>query len=390
VIAVLVSPRQRGLDLLSALGDDVERCVVITGGPVPVGAERAAALVTVSDYRTEKIVRATIEFPVERVVSFAEADVLAAAELRDRLDLPGQHGDSARAYRDKVMMRQHALEAGLPTPDFATVETAQDVHQFARLHGLPLVLKPRSSSGTVGVRILRSLADLSDKLPNHIVEAFVPGEVVHVDGLVVGGEPVFALPAAYTELGCLAHWSDLGSGSYLLPPDYPWFQQLVDELWHVVDAFPSAPDLLLHAEFFVVPGERPVLCEIASRMPGHPIPPMLDRALGLDLRETWLRIGSGLPVDLDAIRSAAARATPVANFGLPPLAGTLVSLPNQPRVDWLHDFTVLAEPGFHADYDTRKSGDFVLTWTVTAPDEAVLRKRLEESAGLLERQVVWR
>lgn len=390
MILVLASPRQRGLDL-----SGVDGCVVITGGPVPDGAE---AVVRVADYRTETLVAAGLDlarqYRFQRVVSFAEADVLAAAELRETLDLPGQRPPSALAYRDKSLMRKHTLAAGLPGPDYRTVETAAEVRDFVAAQGLPAVLKPRSSSGSVGVRILRSAADLAelpDQLADHVVEQFVPGEVVHVDGLLVGGKPVFALPAAYTDLACLAHWEDSGSGSLVLTADHPWHDPLAEELWRVVEALPAAEDLVLHAEFFVAEGQRPVLCEIASRLPGHPIPPMVNRALGLDLRDTWLRIAAGQPVDVAAIALAAAEAGPVANFGLPPRLGRITSVPTE-APSWVHDLEVLARPGEVWDrvrYEARKSGDFVVTWTVTADSEAELRQRIQESADLMEEKVGW-
>jgi len=390
VILVLVSPRQRGLDL-----SGVDGCVVITGGPVPVGAE---AVVKIAGYRTETLVETGLDlarqYRFRRVVSFAEADVIAAAQLREALDLPGQRPASALAYRDKALMREHTLDAGLPGPAYRTVETASEVLDFVAEQGLPAVLKPRSSSGSVGVRILRSAADLAelpDQLADHVVERFVPGEVVHVDGLLVGGRPVFALPASYTGLACLAHWEDSGSGSLLLTAEHPWHGPLTEELWRVVDALPAAEDLLLHAEFFVAEGERPVLCEIASRLPGHPIPPMINRALGLDLRDTWLRIAAGQPVDVTAISLAAAKAGPVANFGLPPRLGRLTAVPTGVP-PWAHDLEVLAQPGEVWDrerYEARKSGDFVVTWTVTADSEAALRQRIQESADLMEDLVGW-
>ncbi|AHH97808.1 ATP-grasp domain-containing protein [Kutzneria viridogrisea] len=391
MILVLVSPRQRGLDL-----SEVEGCVVLTGGQVPDGAD---TVVTVADYRTETLVEAGLElakqYEIERVVSFAEADVLAAAELRERLGLPGQRPDSAIAYRDKALMRGHTKAAGLPGPAHQTVESIEGVQEFVAQYGFPAVLKPRSASGSVGVHILRSAADLAEiegDLTDHVVEQFVPGEVVHVDGLLVGGRPVFALPAAYTDLACLAHWADSGSGSLLLTAEHPWHGPLTEELWQVVEALPPAEDLLLHAEFFVAEGQRPVLCEIASRLPGHPIPPMINRALGLDLRQTWLRVAAGLPVDVDQIARAAAESGPVANFGLPPRLGRLTEVPASAAPEWVHDLAVLAQPGEvwdQARYQARKSGDFVLTWTVTAPDEQVLRQRVQESADLLDGLVRW-
>jgi hypothetical protein len=277
-----------------------------------------------------------------------------------------------------------------PGPPGRRVEKRYDFVGFVRAHGLPAVLKPRRGSGSVGVRILRTAGDLSllpAALPDHLIEEYVSGDPVHVDGLLAGGVPVFTLPAEYTEEGCLAHWSGLGSGSLLIPPDDARHDALVAALWDVVAALPPAPDLLLHAEFFVVPGRRPVLCEIASRLPGHPIPPMIDRTLGVAARDLWLAVAAGRPVAPPDRRPGL-----VANFGLPPRRGTLLSLPASTPVPWVHDVETLARSGEHWD-DARhaacKSGDFVLTWTVTAADLPTLRARVAHSARYFAESTAW-
>lgn len=402
MILVLVGPRQRALDLRAALGDELDRTLILTGGPRPVGAEDTELTVSVGEYGTDTVVasglRLAERYRIDRVVSYAESDVIAAARLRELLGLRGQWTDSAEAYRDKALMRRYLAAANLPGPRSWCVEKASQVRAFVNAHGTPAVLKPRSSSGSVGVRVLDSPAEvgeLPEMLPNHIVEEFVPGTVVHVDGLMVAGKPVFALPAVYTELGCLAHLADEGGGSSLLPPEHPWSAPLVEELWNVVRAMPPADDLLLHAEFFVSEGRTPVLCEIASRLPGHPIPPMLDRALGTSLQQVWTRVAAGLRFDAEALAERAAEGRMVANYGLPPRLGTLAALPDGPPLEcegWVHDLDSGAAVGdvWDADrYAWRKSGDFVLTWTVTAPDAATLQDRLARSAKLLEEEVRW-
>jgi hypothetical protein len=405
VILLLVSPRQRGLDVSAALGDRARDCVaVVAGDPRPTGVRPAGVdhVATVAGYTTDELVETGLRLAgrhrFDRVVSFAEADVIAAAILRDKLGLPGQQPDSALAYRDKALMREHTASAGLPTPRFWYVTDAARVRALAASHGLPLVCKPRWSSGSVGVRILRTRSDLDglpDNLPDHLVEEYVEGDVVHVDALLVAGRPVFALPAAYTGLACLSHLDDQGSGSYLLPTTHPRHADLVTELWRVVAALPAAPNLVLHAEFFVPDGGRPVLCEIASRMPGHPIPPMIDRALGIELRRVWLRAEAGSYLDTAGLAAAADTAMPVANYGLPPRLGTLVDVPDVVPAEcagWTHDLRALAPPGDRWDaerYAARKSGDFVLTWTVSAPDHATLATRVERAAEALGRRVRW-
>lgn len=401
MILLLVSPRQGGMDLTAVLGERARDCLIVTTGSQRSEWLGARETVVVAEYRTDELVSAGLwlarRYGISRVVSFAEADVLAAAILRGVLDVRGQAPASAEAYRDKATMRSCIQRSGSVGPAWATVEEPADVVAFLRRRSGHAVVKPRRGSGSIGVRVIDSsdVPELPSSLPNHIVEEFVSGEMVHVDALQLDGEQIFALPAVYTELGCLAHLHDRGSGSALMDRTDPRHGPLVRALWEVVDALPAAPDLMLHAEFFQPPDGPPIFCEVAARLPGHPIPPMIDRALGINLRTLWLRHQAGEPIDVAQLRRRADQVTPVANYGLPPRRGTLLQVPNRAPSgceDWVHDVVALARPGEIWDaqrYASRKSGDFVATWTVTADNARQLHERVERAARGFEAEVVF-
>jgi biotin carboxylase len=62
--------------------------------------------------------------PVRAVVAISEWDMVRAGMLRDRLGLPGQSGESAGAFRDKVLMKEHVQRAGIPVPEFRRIRTS--------------------------------------------------------------------------------------------------------------------------------------------------------------------------------------------------------------------------------------------------------------------------
>ncbi|GAA3939188.1 hypothetical protein GCM10022244_54310 [Streptomyces gulbargensis] len=400
MILVLLSPRNAGLPFAEWLGEEAGRLLAVTAEGVAPGPG-FAHVERVADYTDDEAVlaaaRRTAErYGVTRVLALAEVDVERAAALRAELGLPGQLPESARAYRDKVLMKERAAAGGVPVPPFAAVASAADVADFMASHPGPVVVKPRGGSGSTGVAVLHDpaqIAEVADRVAGggHEVEGFVEGRMCHVDALHVGGEPVACVPSVYTDGGCLSHWTDSGNGSWTLPADDPLHERLVAETWRLVGALPAAPALFVHAEFFVTDAGEIVLCEIAGRVGGTPIPAMLEAVLGLDPRHLWARIECGLPVDLDAVRAHAAAAPLVANYGLPPRDGRIVRLPERAPAG-TRDFTVLARLGEDwggARYEGRKSGDFIATWLVTADDAQELLALVDKTGAEVEAGFGW-
>ncbi|MFI5983603.1 acetyl-CoA carboxylase biotin carboxylase subunit family protein [Streptomyces sp. NPDC051555] len=400
MILVLLSPRNAGLPFAEWLGEEAGRLLAVTARGVDPGPG-FQAVETVADYFDDTAVREAARrlcerYGVTRVLALAEVDVERAAALREEFALPGQRPESARAYRDKVRMKELAAAGGIRVPAFAPADSPADVLAFMAAHPGPVVVKPRGGSGSTGVAVLATPDDLpavADRIRSgdHEVEEFVAGRFFHVDALHAGGGPVVSVPSLYTDGGCLSHWTDSGNGSWTLEREDPLHRRLVDETWRLVAALPAAPALFVHAEFFVTDADEIVLCEIAGRVGGTPIPAMLEAVLGQDPRHVWSRIECGLPVDLDAVRAHAHGAPLVANFGLPPRNGRITRVPTE-APHGTRDFAVLAEPGEDwggARYAGRKSGDFIATWLVTAAHEGELLALLAKTEADTEAAFGW-
>ncbi|MFD7921901.1 acetyl-CoA carboxylase biotin carboxylase subunit family protein [Streptomyces sp. NPDC059740] len=399
MILVLISPRQAGLPFAQWLPEEAGRLVAVTAAGAPVG-EGFAEVVTVPDWTDDAAVLAAARevarrYPPRVVLAPAEADVERAAALRHELALPGLDRVAAAAYRDKVLMKQYAGAAGLPVPAFAPVATVRDITDFMAAHPGRVVVKPRNGSGSSGVHVLDApgrAEALAEQVAGgfHEVEEFVDGALHHVDAFRVEGEPLAAVASRYTGAGCLTHWEDAPLGSRNLDPADPLHQRLVDQTWRLVDALPSPATLSAHAEFFVTDDGRIVLCEIAARIGGGPVPAMLRHILGTDPRELWARVECGLPVALDAVRHHARTAPRAAFCGIPPKPGRVSRLPQAPP--GVRDFVLNTRVGDDWSgerYRLRKSGDFLATWVVTDPDPAALERRLDATCRLVGAGFGW-
>lgn len=181
----------------------------------------------------EEIVRYAARIPVHGVVSVDDQGLFTAALAAQRLGLRHSPPAAVAATRDKVAMRSLLAAAGIPQPDFLVVAGeagpkgaerpgaidgeegsggveaaerlsggADAVTNAAGLIGWPVVVKPPTLSGSRGViraddaaqsraaarriRAILACAREPESTPL-LVERFVPGAEVALDGLLRGG-----------------------------------------------------------------------------------------------------------------------------------------------------------------------------------------------------------
>ena len=399
MILVLISPRNAGLPFAQWLPEESGRLVAVTAAGAAVG-DGFADVVTVTDYTDDDAVLDAARAVAKRhrpraILALAEFDVERAAVLRNEFNLPGLDTVAAAAYRDKIVMKEYARAAGIRVPEFAPVTTAGEIADFMATHPGPVVVKPRGGSGSTGVHVLDSPEQADDlagvvSTEPYEVEEFVDGVLHHVDAFRVFGVPIAAVASYYTGQGCLEHWTDAPFGSRTLDPNDPLSNRLVAETWRLVDALPSPRSLCVHAEFFVTGSGEIVLCEVAARVAGGPIPRMLREVLGIDPRELWARIECGLPADLDAVAERARTAPLAAFYGVPPRQGRVLRLPEKPTdaIDFILN-THVGDVWDNERYTRRKCADFLASWVITDTDGDTLGAKLDSTAALVSAGFGW-
>ena len=138
--------------------------------------------------------------PVHGVVAVDDDTAVVAAAIAQELGLRGNPIAAAAAARDKHQQRQLLAPAGVPVPPFELFAITADPEQLARIASYPCVLKPLRLSASRGViradttaefvaafeRIKRILEPAGCER-SLLVEAFVPGREVAVEGIVTQG-----------------------------------------------------------------------------------------------------------------------------------------------------------------------------------------------------------
>jgi biotin carboxylase len=266
--------------------------------------------------------------PLDAVVPVDDATTVVASAVGEALALRVNPLAAAQATRDKRVMRELLARAGVPSPTFTVVPVDEDPATAAKRMAYPCVLKPRVLSASRGViraddeaafvaafarirAILREpeVAALGEGTDSIVVEGFVPGAEVALEGLLEDGA-----------LRTLALFDKPD------PLDGPFFEETIYVTPSRLPAATQAAvadvaaraaralglsDGAVHCELRLRPAARgalePVVLEIAARSIGGLCGRTLRFGTGMSLEEVILRRALGRPVDsLERERAAAA------------------------------------------------------------------------------------
>jgi len=325
---------------------------------------------------------------VRRVVALEEYDVLTAALVREELSVPGAGYTVARRFQDKLTMRAAARAAGLNVPDFVHLLNGAEVADFLRRVPPPWVLKPRKGASAMGVRLLseedevwRAAAELDsrgrpdERAPQHLLEAYVAGEVFHVDALTAGGRVRFACASVYGEPPLDVATRGGVSTSRTVRRGSAVERLLLAANRKLLRGF-GLRDGVTHAEFIrCATRGRVYLLEVAARVGGAHTAELVEAATGVNLWREWARVETATAAN--PYEPPAARR----DYG-----GIAISLSRQERPDtsafddeeivfrvdkpW-HAGLVVSSPSYErvagllADYEQR----FAATFLAVAPPE---------------------
>jgi biotin carboxylase len=189
------------------------------GAQVTVGTERRNALARAAPGTTlalsfrdpllavEQIAAFHTSTPIDVIVGVDDDTTLLAAMAAERLGLPHNAVDAVRATGNKSLMRRLLTDAGAPSPWFTSIPLDDDPAAAAQRVSYPCVVKPIFLSASRGViradnpdafvdavhRLRAILADPEvaavggDEARRYLVEAYIPGIEVALEGMLIGG-----------------------------------------------------------------------------------------------------------------------------------------------------------------------------------------------------------
>ena len=254
--------------------------------------------------------------PIDAVVPVDDLTTVVGAVIAEALGVRSNPVAAVSATRNKLRMRERLAQTGVRCPSFTAFSADEDPQVAARRVPFPCVLKTLTLSASRGViraddaagfvtafkRIAAILAapdvkDLGPGTDRILVEGFIPGRELALEGLLDGG----ALKTL-----ALFDKPDPLDGPFFEETIYVTPSRLPEGVQSAVreSAAQAAKALGLfdgpvHAEIRVDPDgpqPHPVIVEIAARSIGGLCSRTLSFGTGMSLEEIILRHALGLPI----------------------------------------------------------------------------------------------
>ncbi len=230
------------------------------------------------------------------IIPLDDYAVETAAALREHLRCPGMGETTARYFRDKLAMRIQARESDLKVPQFVHVLNHGKLDEFSQQVDPPWLIKPRSEAGSVQIQKLHNSGDLwqavhalGDRQSFHLVERFIPGEVVHVDAIAWDYETVFAVAHRYWR----PPFNVWNEGGVFITERIPPKDSLCKKLLKASDKAVKAMGLkrgVTHIEFILGEDGELYFLELAARVVGAHIDHLIEAETGVNLWKEWARL----------------------------------------------------------------------------------------------------
>lgn len=129
------------------------------------------------------------KYGIDAIVTAAtDKPLVMMARVAEKYGFPFFSVDTARWSTDKFQMKQRFMEGGVPCAKGRLVKSVSEVEDFE----YPVIIKPRDNSGSRGVKLCRSKAELEasmseafevSKLDTVLVEEFIEGPEFSIEGL---------------------------------------------------------------------------------------------------------------------------------------------------------------------------------------------------------------
>ncbi len=234
---------------------------------------------------------------------YDEQNMLVAARLRSEFGLRGPKYDDILPFRDKCVMKERLVAAGIRVPRFGRYDPAAFARDpaayFARIAaevGTPFILKPIDSAGSDGVHKIGSAGEFA-ALPGDFgrgyeYEEFITGTMYSVNIVSHGRRAIFGGVTEY-----LVNSFDVQAGKVNVDINLIESDPRVPRMLRFAEAALDAlgwPDGASHLELFHTERDELVFLEVAARFKGMAGLAAMERNYGIAFVNLAFEVETGL------------------------------------------------------------------------------------------------
>lgn len=223
--------------------------------------------------------------PVGVVCAASDLATLSIGYLNNKFGLCGIKEHQVQELSDKGRFVSLQMKLGLPTPESLIIdsETAPDEWPIEEL-GFPLIMKPFSSSGSRGVRVINSYEELSDyhdecrnassARKGYVVQKFLRDyEEVGCEVFYENGKVVFLQTT-----NKFLNKRNVPTGHSVPGPVSAEISREIIEQVEVICRHLSIENTPVNIDIMVKPGRRPVIIDMSFRLGGNLLPEIMHLA----------------------------------------------------------------------------------------------------------------
>lgn len=252
------------------------RVLAVDANPDAPGFQFADIAYTVDLKHVDAVISIARRHNVEFTLPTPIGHILTTqAAVHEALDLKGVKPQSALMCTDKHLFHERMSEVGVHVPSQKLISSKSTLLslQSSSLR-FPLVIKPRTGSGSRGVRVVASPMDwptavkaLIDQplFDEWLIEPFIDGPVLGIDGAVTNGLTQILLTREKT----LTPWPNRVELTYRAPATLREKENIA--IYNLISSALSALQInnsLFHADIILESGRNPTLIELSARPSG--------------------------------------------------------------------------------------------------------------------------
>lgn len=237
--------------------------------------------------------------PIYRMFTEYELIQMSVAQARAELGIAGMSPSTMLNFRDKAIMKDRLVAAGVPCARHRSVANTEEAREFAAQVGYPLIVKPVSGVGARETHQCDNQEDFEEVLesdPPHAdhplqLEEFVQGEEHSLDTISVNGKAIWHSITRYlpSPLEVLRNpWMQwrIITPREIDDPHYDDIRQVGEQALRAL----GMESNFSHLEWFRRPDGRVAVSEVAARPPGSRIFTALNWANDFDMYDAWIRL----------------------------------------------------------------------------------------------------